>query len=91
MGQSMGSRLFQGLQIRQIFLISVPFWAILGRFVSGKWVGWRPGGPKMDRCPDRNRVVRVGHSGPFWAVLGHFPDLIQGYVLTSELSWQGSA
>ncbi len=50
-----------------IFLISAPFWAILGRFVSGKWVGWRPGGPKMGRFPDRKRVDRVGHPGPFWA------------------------
>ncbi len=63
-----------------IFLISAPFWAVLGRFVSGKWVGWRPGGPKMGRFPDRKRVDRVGHSGPFWAVLGHFPGLSQGDV-----------
>ena len=74
-----------------IFLISAPFWAVLGHFVSGKWVGWRPGGPKMGRWPDRKRVDRVGHSGPFWAVLGHFPAWSQGDVLTSSRSRQGSA
>ena len=91
MDRPMGSRLSQGSQIMQFFLISVPFWAILGRFVSVRWVRWRPGGPKMGRWPDRKRLDQVVNSGPFWAVLGHSPDRSQGDVLTSGLSHQGSA
>ena len=57
------------------FSISVPFWSILGRFVSETGARRHSCGPKMGRWPDRREADRVGHSGPFWAVLGHCPDL----------------
>ena len=71
-----------GATTKDKFLISVPFWSILGRFVSEMGVRRCLYGPKMGRCPDRNKVGRVGHSGPFWAVLGHCPDLSLGKAIT---------
>ena len=54
------------------FFVSVPFWAILGHFLSETQAGDDPGGPKMVRPPDRKGIGKVGHSGPFWAVFGPF-------------------
>ncbi len=68
-----------------IFLKSVPFWAVLGRFVSEIGAGQRSNRPSSVPatrqfpicCPLKSGQLFL-FSGPFWAVLGHWGPLHAG-------------